>query len=141
MMTYLLEILYEHALVIDFAMFVLIWVVQLIVYPVFRQIESGSFSTWHRSYCNKIGFFVLPLMVAQLIESASACFFVGAIFDWTKLSAVLCTWIATFFVSAPLHRKLAKYGKDQILIGRLVSTNWIRTFLWSGVFLVSFVNY
>ena len=140
-MSYLLEFCHEHALSVDFAMFVLIWVVQLIVFPVFRQIESGSFSTWHRSYCNKIGFFVLPLMVAQLIESASACFFVGALLDWTKLSAVFCTWLATFFVSAPLHRRLAKHGKDQILIGRLVSTNWIRTFLWSGVFLVSFVNY
>jgi len=140
-MTYLLEFLYEHVLVINFAMFVLIWVVQLIVYPVFRLIETDSFSAWHRSYCNKIGIFVLPLMVAQLIESASACFFIGALLDWTKLSAVLCTWIATFFVSAPLHRKLAKHGKDQILIGRLLSTNWIRTFLWSGVFVISVLQY
>jgi len=140
-MTYLLEFLYEHVLAINFAMFVLIWVVQVIVYPVFQQVEPSRFPIWHRSYCNKIGFFVLPLMIAQLIESASACFFVGAVLDWTKMGAVLGTWIVTFLVSARLHRRLSKHGQDQAVIARLLFTNWIRTFLWSGVFVISVLQY
>lgn len=140
-MTYLLEFLYEHAPAIDFAMFVLIWVVQVIVYPVFQQVAPSRFSAWHRSYCNKIGFFVLPLMIAQLIEAASACFFVGAVLDWTKMGAVLGTWIVTFLMSAPSHRRLSKHGQDQAVIARLLSTNWIRTFLWSGVFVISVLQY
>ena len=140
-MTYLLEFLYEHALAINFAMFVLIWVVQVIVYPVFQEVEPSRFSAWHRSYCNKIGFFALPLMIAQLIESASACFFVGAVLDWVKMGAVLGTWVVTFLVSARLHRRLSKHGQDQAVIARLLSTNWIRTFLWSGVFVISVLQY
>lgn len=140
-MTFLLEFLYEHALAINFAMFVLIWVVQVIVYPVFQQIEPNLFSAWHRSYCNKIGFFVLPLMISQLIEAASACFFVGTALDWIKMGAILGTWIVTFLISAPLHRRLANEGKEPIIIVRLISTNWIRTFLWSGIFVISYINY
>ena len=35
MMSILLEILNEHALSVDFGMFILIWMVQIIVYPSF----------------------------------------------------------------------------------------------------------
>ena len=41
-MSLLLEFLHEHALSIDFAMFVLIGLVQVIVYPVFREIPVGD---------------------------------------------------------------------------------------------------
>ena len=140
-MIYLLEICHEHALSIDFAMFVLIWVVQVIVYPVFQQVAPSRFSAWHRSYCNKIGFFVLPLMFAQLIESASACFFEGGVLDWSKMAVVLGAWIVTFFVSAPFHRRLSQSGQDQVVIGSLLFTNWMRTFLWSGVLVISYLNY
>ena len=73
-MSYLLEFCHEHALSVDFAMFVLIWVVQLIVYPAFHKIDDRVFVSWHGSYCNRIGLFVLPLMLLQLIEAASCLF-------------------------------------------------------------------
>jgi hypothetical protein len=140
-MTYLLEFFHEHALAIDFAMFVLIWLVQLIVYPVFHQVETNRFVDWHRGYCNKIGLFVLPLAFAQLIEAASSCFFVGSRLDWVKLVGVLTAWLVTLLVSAPCHRRLSGAGKDSVVIQRLLFTNWIRTFLWSGVFAVSVLQY
>ena len=140
-MTYLLELLNEHALAIDFAMFLVIWLVQLIVYPVFRYVDESRFATWHQGYCNRISFFVLPLMFAQLIESASACFFEGGVLAWSKMGAVLGAWIVTFFVSAPCHRRLSQSGQDQDVIGRLLFTNWMRTLLWSGVLVISFFKY
>ena len=76
-MSLVLEFLHEHALSIDFAMFVLIGLVQVIVYPVFREIPADRFAKWHPRYCNQIGWFVLPLMIAQLLDSASTCFFVA----------------------------------------------------------------
>jgi len=140
-MTYLLEFLHDHALAIDFAMFVVIWLVQLIVYPVFRYVDESRFAIWHQGYCNKISFFVLPLMFAQLIEAASACFFEGGVLDWSKMVAVLGVWIVTFFVSAPCHRRLSHSGQDQVVIESLLFTNWMRTFLWSGVLVISYLNY
>ena len=94
-MSLLLEFLHEHALSIDFAMFVLIGLVQVIVYPVFREIPVDRFARWHSRYCNQIGWFVLPLMIAQVIDSASTCFFVGDDLAWARLLFVLFAWLIT----------------------------------------------
>ena len=53
-MSYLLELCHEHALAIDFAIFVLIWLVQLVVYPVFHQINVSVFVSWHRKYLSQL---------------------------------------------------------------------------------------
>ena len=140
-MIHLLELCHEHALSIDFAMFILIWIVQVIVYPVFRVVEGGVFVSWHRRYCRQIGFFVLPLMFLQLIEVASSSFFVGNTLSWLKLGAVVSAWLVTFALSAPCHGRLAKEGKQGEVIERLVVTNWIRTALWTFVFFVSCFQY
>ena len=139
-MTILLEILNEHALSVDFAMFILIWMVQIIVYPTFHKIENEEFVDWHRKYCNAIGFFVLPVMTCQLVEAASACFFTVGDLVWVKLISVLGAWIITFLISAPCHRTLQK-GKDPKIIARLIRTNWWRTILWSITFLISIAVY
>ena len=140
-MSYLLELCHEHALAIDFAIFVLIWLVQLVVYPVFHQINVSVFVSWHRKYCNRISFFVLPLMFLQLIEAASSSFFIGDMLAWLKVIGVLGAWIVTFIVSAPCHRKLAKDGMQTQVVERLISTNWLRTFFWSFVFIISCLQY
>jgi hypothetical protein len=137
----LLELCHEHALSIDFAMFVVIWIVQLIVYPAFYHVQERTFVSWHSKYCNKIGFFVLPLMLFQLIEAASSSFFVGDTLAFLKLGAVLVAWLVTLLLSAPCHRVLARDGKKSKVIHRLVMTNWLRTFLWTFIFLVSYLQY
>lgn len=141
LVSYLLELCHEFALVIDFAMFMLIWLVQLIVYPVFHYVKETVFVSWHGKYCNQIGFFVLPLMFLQLIEAASSSFFVGDTLAWLKLTGVVGTWLVTFAVSAPCHRILAKEGMQTKIIARLINTNWLRTFLWSAIFIISCLQY
>ena len=139
-MTILLEFLNEHALSIDFGMFLLIWLVQVIIYPAFRQINETNFIIYHRSYCNAIGFFVIPVMACQLIGTSAACFFSIDNLIWVKMLAVIGAWVVTFLTSAPCHRQL-QAGKNAAVIERLIRTNWWRTFLWSLVFLVSLVSY
>ena len=135
------ETLYEHAISIDFAMFVVIWMVQLIIYPAFRSIADCEFSEWHAKYCKQIAWFVLPLMVSQVLECTASCFFVGDIYSWVRLLCVLLAWAVTFFHSARQHRKLTIYGKKTEFIDSLLTGNWIRTFLWTIVFLASYLNY
>ena len=137
----ILEILTEHALVIDFGMFLVIWMVQIIIYPSLSIIEDSGFSDWHRSYCSKIGFFVLPLMTAQFLESSSAVFFVGSILDWCKFATVILALFVTFAISAQCHRKLTKGGRNHAVLDRLSVTNWIRTVLWSLAFVLSCIKY
>ncbi len=136
-----LEFLHEHALTIDFAMLVLIGLVQVIVYPVFREIPSDRFAKWHPDYCKKIGWFVLPLMIAQLIDSASLCFFEGDDFAWARMLCVVFAWGVTFLISAPCHRRMIREGKIDRVVERLIRTNLWRTFAWAGAFLISYSQY
>lgn len=136
-----LETLHEHALGIDFSILVLIWLVHLVIYPSFRQIEAENFPQWHASYCNRISFFVLPLMGMQLIESVSSCFFVGRVWEWVRLSAVVLAWGITFLHSAPCHRKLSKCGRDDKVIGVLLRGNRWRSLAWTLAFLASWMAY
>ena len=53
-MIFFLETIHEHALAIDFAMFVVIWIVQVIVYPSFLFLEPKSFQEWHTCYLSLI---------------------------------------------------------------------------------------
>ncbi len=140
-MTLLLELLHEQVLLIDFGMFLLIWLVQLIVYPSLREISDAVFREWHHAYCRRISFFVLPLMILQILESASSCFFVGGLLDWIRLGALFPAWLVTFVHSAPTHGKLSETGKDLRLIDDLIRVNWLRTILWSGVFSISCLNF
>ena len=140
-MNVLIELIHEHILAIDFGMFVLIWLVQLIIYPVLEEVSIAKFSKWHEIYCRRIAYLVLPLMVAQLFEAAASCFFLGRGLEWIKLSCVLAVWFFTFLVSARFHQKLSREGKDNMIIGRLISTNWFRTFLWSLILFISYLQY
>ena len=140
-MSLLLEFIHEHALSIDFAMFVLIGLVQVIVYPVFREIPSDKFAIWHPRYCNQIGWFVLPLMIVQLLDSASSCFFVADDLSWAKLLCVLFAWAVTFFISAPCHRRLMREGKIDRVVERLIRTNLYRVFAWAGALIISWLQY
>ena len=140
-MNLFIEFIHEHILAIDFGMFVLIWLVQLIIYPVFEEVSIEKFAKWHEIYCRRIAFVVLPLMIAQLFEAAASCFLIGGGLEWGKLACVLAVWLFTFLVSARCHQKLAKEGKNTVVIGRLISTNWFRTFLWSLILFISYIQY
>jgi hypothetical protein len=137
----IIETLHEHALAIDFAMFVLIWLVQLIVYPSFRFIQSDRFLQWHALYCHRVSYFVLPLMTMQLIDSVSTSFFVGGPSSWVRLSSVLAAWAITFAHSAHRHQALTKEGKNQREIDSLIRMNWLRTLFWTLPFAISWIVY
>ena len=70
-MSLLLEFIHEHALSIDFAMFVIIGLVQVIVCRFFVKSRRTSLP-WHPRYCNQIGWFVF-LMLCNC-STASAVF-------------------------------------------------------------------
>jgi hypothetical protein len=61
---------------------------------------------------------------------------------YTYLSAVLVVlvWIATFTKFVPLHNNIAKDYNVQDSVKKLIQGNWIRTVLWTVLFLVSLWN-
>jgi len=125
---------------IDFGLLVLIWLVQLVVYPGFRYYHRDQLMAWHKKYTTGITMVVMPLMVGQVILHTIDLYQHP---DWVPIAAfflIVCAWINTFFYAVPLHNKISA-GKDVLSAARqLVGVNWFRTVAWSVVFLLNFLK-
>ena len=122
------DVLENHIFLVDLVFVYIIWIVQIIIYPSFKFTSAELFKKWHDKYCFRVGFFVLPLMITQLLVGIINLKSDG---DWFNFSIVSLTWISTFLISAPIHSKLKKFGKSDKVLDQLIKTNWIRVALWS----------
>jgi hypothetical protein len=116
---------------ISWGLLVLIWLVQLIIYPGLARIHRDDFVRYHAWYVSRITVVVLPLMTGEVII-AIAWFFLqdGLFYPLFTGGLVLLAWVSTFALQVPIHKRL-QAGKDESRIRRLVVTNWIRTAAWS----------
>jgi hypothetical protein len=106
--------------------------VQAVVYPSFRYAEADTFRAWHRVYTRRMGYIVAPLMIAQLATAATHFLLSPSnLLSILHVSLVAGAWAATFLISVPLHKKLQAIGKCPDTLSNLVSTNWIRTAMWT----------
>lgn len=128
-------------LLIDFGFVILIWAVQLVIYPSFKFYNPENLLKWHRLYTQKITFIVLPLMLAQLIITIVHVWQATSIFTILSLVIVVLLWLLTFMVFVPLHQSIDKALNDNTTVAKLVEKNKIRTFLWSLLFVLSAINY
>ncbi len=109
----------------------LIWTVQLVHYPLFAQVGSEAFRSYHARHTRQITWIVAPLMAVELL-TAILLVARGAREPWFLASLVplAFNWISTWRVQIPLHDSLAN-GFDADVHRRLVATNWWRTAAWS----------
>ena len=116
---------------VSWGLMILIWIVQLIVYPGFLRIPANRFTIFHRWYAVRISIIVLPLMIGEVFlllgwwwggPDRSAAY--------AATLAVAVVWLSTFRLQVPIHQRL-QHGKDDVLIRRLVASNWIRTAAWT----------
>ncbi|GAB4252221.1 MAG: hypothetical protein Tsb0034_30980 [Ekhidna sp.] len=128
-------------LLIDFGLVILIWMTQLVVYPSFTHFGQDELLNWHQKYTTAISVIVMPLMLGQVVSHG---FILYSNFNAIKLIAailILLAWINTFLFAVPLHNKIG-FGQEIIESARaLVKINWVRTFLWSAVFLLTLFDY
>ncbi len=109
----------------------IIWLVQLVHYPMFLGLDRGSFSQWHKFHSRRISYIVAPLMLFELGASIASILNSGV--SLTNISVLVFTlgiWGATFLVSVPYHARL-EISFDETTSLRLTKTNWIRTLLYS----------
>ncbi|MEM7134750.1 MAG: hypothetical protein AAF702_51280 [Chloroflexota bacterium] len=111
-----------------------IWIVQIVHYPLFARVGRDGFSEYENSHSFLITFVVMPPM---LVEIGSAFFMlflrsplVPAWSAWLGFALVLLIWLSTFFLQVPQHTILAS-GFDDAAHRILVSSNWVRTVAWS----------
>jgi len=124
--------LHLPALLISWGLVVLIWIIQLVHYPSFHYIDAAKFIDFHNHHSKSITVIVMPLMLAELIIS----FYLGyksgfAPIESIALLMVIGIWLSTFIIQIPLHDQLS-VGNNTTVVNKLVTTNWIRTFLWSA---------
>ena len=122
-------------IIVDSLLFMLILLVQLIIYPVFHNISSDIFSEWHYSYMQKISLIVGPLMLLQPIIIITQCITKNSMLCYLSVLAILTVWLVTFFYSVPCHNLLQQNGYDKIIVDKLIITNWLRTIPW-GICLI-----
>ncbi len=109
----------------------LIWIIQLVHYPLFAQVGRETFQDYHHCHTTQITWVVAPLMFTEL-ATAAWLVFTGSRELWLLASLVPLggNWLSTWWVQIPLHEKLAK-GFDEQTHKRLVATNWWRTAAWT----------
>ena len=123
---------------INFGLVVLIWLVQLIIYPGMRGWQRSSFVALHQTYTRRISLVVGPLMLAQAVLGFAMVLGSTGGKAVVQLLLVAGVWLVTITCSVPMHRRLV-HGYDEKAVDKLIATNWLRTAGWSLISLLDWV--
>jgi hypothetical protein len=111
-----------------------IWFVQVVHYPLFARVGTPDFSAYSLRHTRLTGLLVGPPM---LLEAATAVALVvwtppgsSVSLVWTGLLLVAGIWLSTAVLQSPRHTSLSR-GFNPAAHQFLVTSNWLRTVLWS----------
>ncbi|MGK0386238.1 MAG: hypothetical protein ACI849_000847 [Patiriisocius sp.] len=121
----------------DFGLFVLIWIIQRIIYPSFLYYKKENLVTWHKEYTSRFSMIVIPLMLAQLGVSIYQLTISLNLYTLVSVAIIIFVWIATFLQFVPIHAAISNGNVSEKMLHDLVHKNWIRTILWTLLFLIS----
>ena len=118
-------------LVLDVGLLVLIWMIQLIVYPSFLFYTAKELIAWHKIYTKAIALIVIPLMLGQLSIIIYQVFLVQNTYTLTSIILVVFLWGITLLKFAPMHQQISEGNTHEKLLKKLVQNNWVRTLIWT----------
>jgi hypothetical protein len=127
-----------------FFMVGVIWLVQVVNYPLFRYARE-EFIRYHGYHVRFITcVVVLPMLVELLSGILMAVYpYPGLPLShiWLGLILIFGIWFVTIAWMAPLHRQL-QGGFCAERVERLIQLNWFRVLFWSlrGILVVSFLQ-
>ncbi len=130
----------DFRLVFDFGLLILIWIVQVIIYPGFAYYNSSDLLKWHSSYTKRISYVVIPLMLGQLTLGLWEAYCCPSTYTLGALFLILAVWLLTFRIFVPMHQKIAEGQTSSTFLHNLISKNWLRTFLWTLIFIWTWVQ-
>ena len=112
----------------------LIWLIQIVHYPLFNLVGKNEFQVYHNGHSVLITPLVGTVMIIELISSIILFIFppknVSLIVPTIGVILVLIIWASTAFLQIPQHNALAN-AYELEAHNFLVQTNWIRTIAWS----------
>ena len=127
-----MTLLVLHAAVTLFMLGV-IFVIQLVQYPLLADIGQTEFNRHHAAHMSRMGFVAVP-MVLELGLGVYIAFVlpmgVTPWLGWMALGTLVIVWVSTFALQVPAHNRLAQARNERDL-RIVVRTNWIRTAGWT----------
>jgi hypothetical protein len=112
----------------------LIWMVQIVHYPLFADVGAENYIRYQERHQNNITLIVGPVM---LIELATAILLLGylerSVDRWlvyVGIGLIVLIWLSTALIQVPCHEKLVR-GFEPVAYRWLVYSNWIRTIAWT----------
>ncbi|WP_296620815.1 hypothetical protein [Marivirga sp.] len=124
----------------DFGLLILIWLVQLIIYPSFTYMEKVNLMAWHPKYTTMISIVVMPLMLFQI---GSTFYLTYTDFNYIFLVQsvlIILLWISTFTQAVPLHNQINSGFEIKKAADNLVQVNWKRTIMWTVIVILNFID-
>ncbi|WP_296317736.1 hypothetical protein [Winogradskyella sp. UBA3174] len=128
-------------LLIDFGFVILIWAVQLVIYPSFGYYSEDNLFKWHKSYTARVTIIVLPLMFSQLILGGIRLWQIQNWYTIISITIIMLLWLQTFLIFVPLHQSIDNNTPVENVCNKLVNKNWTRTLLWTLLFVISLLHY
>lgn len=121
----------------------LIWVIQVVHYPLMAKVGEAGWLEYERLHMVRITRIVAP---AMLIEAASCVLCLTLVLasespqitlaqstmaHTTLAVLLLVVWGSTWLLQVPAHQRLS-VGFDPHMVRKLVVSNWARTIAWSA---------
>jgi len=126
---------------VDIGLFILIWMIQLVVYPSFLYYNRNDLIRWHKKYTANLSMLVIPLMLGQLAIAIFELYTNFRLITIFYFLLVMCSWVITFLIFVPIHSKISMSTHNEEMLKKLVNYNWLRTIIWSSVMIVTFYRY
>ena len=123
----------------------LIWLIQIVHYPLFNYVGSEEFRVFHENHKILITPVVGIVMTVELITSVIIIFQrPNGVRNWLGIVGIILLgviWISTALLQINFHNMLS-YKFDENVLEMLINTNWIRTICWSlrGIILLIMLN-
>jgi hypothetical protein len=125
-----MENIFTIHLICSFFLCGLIWTIQMVHYPSFKYVSDFSFQEFSTFHQKNITLIVGPFMLIELLTGLGLLLKYQNAVSIINIAGILLVFLVTVFVSMPLHKVLSQ-RKSYPAIDKLVSTNWIRTVVWS----------
>lgn len=122
-------------LVVTWFMVGILWMVQVVHYPLFASVGIDHFTTYEQRHTRRMGALIAIPAVTEVVLALLLVIArpsgVETWAVWTAGAVLAGIWIVTLLTQVPLHRRLSR-RHDGRLIAALVRSNWVRTVAWTG---------
>ena len=107
-----------------------IWLVQIVVYPLFAKVGEAEYIDYHHFYLQRIPLPVILPGFATFLVPIALAFWGPAVPVWMTAANIamgIVGLLVTVRLEIPRHNRLEKTGKNAVIIAELVTYNWPRT--------------